>query len=233
MLSHDIRNPLNAIMGVVQLLDRSELNDAQRRFVRLLKSSSENMLSLLNQVLELSKAESSSFSLVETPFAVGDLVHDLVATFEAKAHEKHLQLRASVDAGVPTPILGDPIAIRQILTNLLANAVKFTERGSVELRVETQEIAADAATLAFAVSDSGIGIAPDMVEQIFNEFTQASYETVTKFGGTGLGLSITRKLLALYGSTVQVASVPGEGSTFSFKLRLALPRSTAMSASST
>jgi PAS domain S-box-containing protein len=221
MLSHDIRNPLNAIMGVVQLLDRSELGDAQRRFVRLLKSSSDNMLHLLNHVLELSKAESSSFALVETPFSLENLVSDLVSTFEAKAQEKGLKLRCAVDDRVPVSLLGDPVAIGQILTNLLANAIKFTERGTVELRVETHEIASDAVTLAFAVSDTGIGIAPDMVEQIFDEFTQASYDTVTKFGGTGLGLTITRKLLALYGSTVKVSSVLGEGSTFSFRLRLA------------
>ena len=223
MLSHDIRNPLNALMGVVQLLDRGDLTDAQRRFVRLLKSSSENMLNLLNHVLELSKAESSSFALVETPFSLREIVHDVVSSFEATARAKDLQLRASLDDGVPSTMIGDPVAMRQILTNLVANAVKFTERGAVTVRVQTCQLATDSVTLEIAVADTGIGIAPDVIDRIFAEFTQATYETAMRFGGTGLGLAITRKLLALYGSSVHVASVPGEGSTFSFQLRLALP----------
>jgi PAS domain S-box-containing protein len=223
MLSHDIRNPLNALMGVVQLLDRSDLSEPQRRFVRLLKSSSENMLTLLNHVLELSKAESSSFALVETPFSLQVVVDDVVSAFEAAAREKGLTIRSSVAESVPPALLGDPVAIRQILTNLVANAVKFTSTGGVTLTVETKQIGTDAVALAFAVSDTGIGIAPDVIDRIFNEFTQASYETAMRFGGTGLGLTITRRLLTLYGSTAQVQSVPGEGSTFSFDLRLPLP----------
>ena len=223
MLSHDIRNPLNALMGVVQLLDRGDLTDVQRRFVGLLKSSSENMLHLLNHVLELSKAESSSFALAETPFSLPEIVHDVVAVFEGTAREKNVQLQGRLDDSVPATMIGDPVAMRQILTNLVANAVKFTERGVVEVRVTTRQLATDAVTLEVAVADTGIGIAPDMLERIFAEFTQASYETAMRFGGIGLGLAITRKLLALYGSSVHVASVPGEGSTFSFQLRLALP----------
>jgi PAS domain S-box-containing protein len=223
MLSHDIRNPLNALMGVVQLLDRTDLTDVQRRFVGLLKSSSENMLHLLNHVLELSKAESSSFALAETPFSLREIVHDVVAVFEGTAREKNVQLQGLTDDRVPATMIGDPVAMRQILTNLVANAVKFTERGVVEVRVTTRQLATDAVTLEVAVADTGIGIAPDMLERIFAEFTQASYETAMRFGGIGLGLAITRKLLALYGSSVHVASVPGEGSTFSFQLRLALP----------
>jgi PAS domain S-box-containing protein len=223
MLSHDIRNPLNALMGVVQLLDRGDLTDVQRRFVGLLKSSSENMLHLLNHVLELSKAESSSFALVETPFSLREIVHDVVAVFEGTARAKNVQLQGLLDDSVPATMIGDPVAMRQILTNLVANAVKFTERGVVEVRVTTRQLATDAVTLEIAVADTGIGIAPDMLERIFAEFTQATYETAMRFGGTGLGLAITRKLLALYGSSVHVASVPGEGSTFSFQLRLALP----------
>ena len=223
MLSHDIRNPLNALMGVVQLLDRGDLSDQQRRFVRMLRSSSENMLTLLNHVLELSKAESSSFALVETPLSLRTVIDEVVSTFDAAAREKSLQIRGHIADSVPAALIGDPVAIRQILTNLVGNAVKFTASGSVTLTVETKQIGTDAVTLAFAVSDTGIGIAPEMIERIFNEFTQASYETAMRFGGSGLGLTITRRLLALYGSTVEVQSVPGEGSTFSFNLRLPLP----------
>ena len=223
MLSHDIRNPLNAVMGVVQLLDRGELTDQQRRFVRLLKSSSEHMLNLLNHVLELSKAESGSFTLAEAPFSMHGVVDDVVSTFDAAAREKGLTIRAAVAESVPPAMIGDPVAIRQILTNLVGNAVKFTSTGSVTLTVGTREIGTDAVTLTIAVSDTGIGIAPDVIDRIFNEFTQANYETAMRFGGTGLGLTITRRLLALYGSAVDVQSVPGEGSTFSFNLRLPLP----------
>jgi PAS domain S-box-containing protein len=223
MLSHDIRNPLNALMGVVQLLERSELAEPQRRFLRLLKSSSEHMLSLLNQVLELSRAESNSFALVEAPFSVREAVADVVATFEAAARERSLYLRSAVAGDVPDALIGDPVAIRQVLTNLVGNAVKFTERGGVVLSVDAKEPATDAVTLVIAVSDTGIGMLPEVVERVFNEFTQASYETTLRFGGSGLGLTITRKLLALYGSSVDVQSVPGEGSKFSFELRLPLP----------
>ena len=222
-LSHDIRNPLNALMGVVQLLDRGNLTDQQRRLVQLLKSSSENMLNLLNHVLELSKAESSSFTLVETPFPVRQTVEDVVAAFEAQAREKGVEMRGAMDERVPAVAVGDPVAFRQILTNLVGNAVKFTERGTVAVRVETRELSTDAVTLAISVADSGIGIAPEVVGRIFDEFTQASHDTALRFGGTGLGLTIVRKLLALYGSTIHVDSVPGEGSTFSFTLRLPLP----------
>ncbi len=222
-LSHDIRNPLNALMGVVQLLDRGKLTDQQRRLVRLLKSSSENMLNLLNHVLELSKAESSSFTLVETPFPIRHTVEDVVAAFEAQARAKGIEIRGSMDERVPTVVVGDPVAFRQILTNLIGNAVKFTERGSVEVHAETRELSTAAVSLAISVADTGIGIPPEVVGRIFDEFTQASHDTALRFGGTGLGLTIVRKLLALYGSTIHVDSRPGEGSTFSFTLRLPLP----------
>jgi PAS domain S-box-containing protein len=224
MLSHDIRNPLNAVMGVVQLLDHSDLSEKQHRFVHLLKSSSENMLKLLNHVLELSKVESGSFALVETPFSLRHIVDDVVSTYETTAREKGLELRMSIDECVPVQLMGDPVAMRQVLTNLVGNALKFTERGSVTLNVTTREQAIDAVTVQVEVVDTGIGIAPEVVERIFNPYTQANYDTAMKFGGTGLGLAITRKLLALYGSSVHVESVPGEGSRFFFNLRLAIPK---------
>ena len=127
---------------------------------------------------------------------------------------------------VPQQLLGDPVAMRQVLTNLVGNAVKFTERGSVVLTVTTSECSAHAVTVQVDIADTGIGIAPEVVDRIFNEYTQASYDTAAKFGGSGLGLAITRKLLALYGGDVHVASVPGQGSRFSFSLRLAIPKST-------
>ena len=224
MLSHDIRNPLQALMTVVQLLDRSELTEQQRGFVRLLKSSSANMLSLLTRVLELSRAESGVGVLIENPFAIRDLVSEVVDPFAAAARDKGLELRWSVGDDVPAVVLGDQTAIRQILANLVGNAVKFTHTGSVSVSIKVGELTVDAVTLAFAVSDTGIGIDADALQRIFHEFTQASDETAMRFGGTGLGLAITRRLLAVYGSTVEVDSTPGAGTVFSFKLRLLLPR---------
>ncbi len=223
MLSHDIRNPLHAMMGVVQLLERGELSEQQRRLLKMLKSSSGNMLELLNHVLALSKAESSAFTLAEVPFQVAAVVDEVVATFETQAREKGLQLGSVVAESVPATVAGDPLAMRQILSNLVGNAVKFTTTGSIVVAVEAREVATDAATLHFSVADTGVGIAPDALDAIFNEFTQASYDTSVRFGGSGLGLAIARKLLALYGSRVHVESTPGSGSTFSFTLRLPLP----------
>ena len=145
------------------------------------------------------------------------------ATFDAAARGKGLLLQSTVAGTVPPAVIGDPVAMRQILSNLVGNAVKFTSEGSVTVTVETTQVSTDAVTLACAVTDTGIGMSPDEVERIFNEFTQASYETAMRFGGSGLGLTITRRLLDLYGSTVQVRSMPGEGSSFSFNLRLPLP----------
>ena len=220
MLSHDIRNPLNAVMGVVQLLDRSELTDKQRRHVQLLKSSSRHMLDLLNHVLDLSRIESSSFTLTEIPLSVAAIAREVGEVFGAAARQKGIPLTVTIAESVPGVVLGDPVAMRQILSNLVGNAIKFTDRGSVEVRVSTKERGTDAVTLLVEVIDTGIGIAPEMVERIFQDFTQASYETAMRFGGTGLGLAITRRLLALYGSRVHVESRLGEGSTFSFLLRL-------------
>jgi protein-histidine pros-kinase len=146
-----------------------------------------------------------------------------VATFRTAADQKRLQLRYSIDPAVPRLVLADPIALRQILTNLVGNAVKFTEAGEVRITIGAREVAADTVTLDVAVSDTGIGMAADVLERIFDEFTQGSYETAARYGGSGLGLAIVRKLLSLYDSRIQVRSEPGQGSTFSFSVRLPVP----------
>ena len=230
MLSHDIRNPLQALMTVVRLLELSDLSEQQQSFVRVLKSSSTTMLSLLDRVLELSRAESGSVMPVEAPFVIRELIGEVVDPFSAVARAKGIELRWSLADEVPAVIVGDQTAIRQILGNLVGNAVKFTAAGSVSLTIGVAELTTDAVTLAFAVTDTGIGIAPDAVGRIFNEFTQASDETALRFGGTGLGLAITRRLLAVYGSAIHVESTPGAGTTLSFKLRLLLPRGPIQSA---
>ena len=224
MLSHDIRNPLNALMGNVFLLERSDLGEEHMRRLRVVRSSSESMLALLNRVLEMSKAESAAFALTESAFTLAPLVREAVAAFAGRAEEKGLRLDVTISDDIPETVVGDPIALRQILSNFVGNAVKFTERGSVSVSARVLDLATDAVTLRFVVIDTGIGIPADRVGRIFDEFTQGSADTASRFGGSGLGLSIAKKLLALYGSSIQVESAPGEGSAFSFSLRLAVPR---------
>lgn len=224
MLSHDIRSPLTALMGTVGILERDPLTPMQHESVRVLQRATQHMLTLLDHVLTMSRAESRSAALTETRFHVRTLVEETVATFEAAAAAKSLDLRAAVDDQVPADAIGDPIALRQILVNLVGNAIKFTPCGAVLLSVTTAERSADHVTLQFAVADTGVGIAAEDTERIFEPFTQASDDTAEKFGGSGLGLAITRRLLALYDSSIELTSSAGQGSTFSFSLRLAVPR---------
>src|SRR5690349_622977 len=152
MSSHDIRNPLTAVMGVVGLLERTELDESQQRFLHLLRDSSEHMLNLVARVLDLSKAEPSSFALVETPFSLHDLVADTISTFEAAAREKGVRMEGTVSDAIPAVLLGDPIAIRQILINLVGNAVKFTSAGAVTVSIDAKEAGTDSVTLSCAVT---------------------------------------------------------------------------------
>ncbi|WNG47339.1 response regulator [Archangium minus] len=222
MISHEIRTPMNAIVGLSNLLQEAQLSPQQQEYVRILKLSSENLLSLLNDVLDFSKIEAGKVTLEERSFEVRQLIDSIVHGLGIKAEEKGLRVRVEVDKRVPILLVGDPIKLRQILTNLLSNAIKFTERGSVTVALRVLELFPDAASLEFRVTDTGIGIAEDRLGAIFEEFTQASYEINMKYGGTGLGLAITRKLLDLHGSKMSVESEPGVGSSFSFNLRLKL-----------
>jgi PAS domain S-box-containing protein len=223
MLSHDIRNPLTVVMGTARMLNAGAVSDPQRQMMNLLDVSSANMLQLLDRILELSRLESGSVALCDTVFSVATLIADVVAVYEPSARDKGVSLRGVVDERVPARVSGDPIALRQVMTNLVDNAVKFTRAGRIDVTVRPIEIASDAVTLAFAVADTGIGIAAAAVERIFEEYTQATPDTHRRYGGTGLGLTITRRLLGLYGSKIGVATAPGQGTTFTFDLRLIVP----------
>ncbi|QRK06429.1 response regulator [Archangium violaceum] len=220
MISHEIRTPMNAIVGLSNLLQEAQLSPQQQEYVRILKLSSENLLSLLNDVLDFSKIEAGKVTLEERSFDVRQLIDSIAHGLGIKAEEKGLRVRVEVDKRVPTLLVGDPIKLRQILTNLVSNAIKFTEKGGVTVALRVLESFPDAASLEFRVTDTGIGIAEDRLGSIFEEFTQASYEINMKYGGTGLGLAITRKLLDLHGSKMSVESEQGVGSSFSFNLRL-------------
>ncbi|EPX59714.1 sensory box histidine kinase/response regulator [Cystobacter fuscus DSM 2262] len=220
MISHEIRTPMNAIVGISNLLRETRLSSEQQEYVRILGFSSENLLNLLNNILDFSKIEAGKVTLEERGFDIRQLIHNTVYSLGVKAEEKGLKVQVDLDERVPACLRGDPIKIGQLLTNLLSNAIKFTERGGVTVALRVQELFPDAASLEFRVTDTGIGISEDRLGPIFEEFTQASYETSMKYGGTGLGLAINRKLLELYGSKMSVQSTPGAGSSFSFNLRL-------------
>ncbi|HKV11058.1 MAG TPA: ATP-binding protein, partial [Thermoanaerobaculia bacterium] len=220
MISHDIRTPLNAIVGVSHLLRQTELSPPQQKLVRILGSSSENLMNLVNQILDFGRIEAGKMSLEERPVDLRQLVGEIGDRFRLRAQEKRIALRLEVDERVPQDVVGDPVKLDQVLTNLVGNAVKFTSEGSVTLALEVRAAGPEAVSIEFRVSDTGIGIAPDRLAHIFDDFTQANYDIGLKYGGTGLGLSISRKLVEMYGSRIHVESELGQGTTFSFELRL-------------
>jgi PAS domain S-box-containing protein len=224
MISHDLRSPLSAILTAVSLLENMSPAPHQARYLHVLRSSSEQALALVNNVLDFSRLDSGRAPLRERDFPPRDLVDTIVAAARAAAVGKtDLEVRATVDDAVPERIVGDRAKIGQVLTNLMMNAVKFTDRGFVSLAVSLVERTDDSATLEFVVSDTGIGIPADRLPHIFEEYTQAGDDIAEKYGGTGLGLAISRKLLQLYGSEVHVTSTVGQGTTFSFALTLRCP----------
>jgi PAS domain S-box-containing protein len=220
MISHEIRTPLNAIMGVGHLLAATDLTAPQQKYVRILRSSSASLLGLINDILDFSKIEAGKVSLEERSLDLRQSVGEIVDNLRVKADEKGLELAVHVDERVPASVLGDPIKIGQVLTNLVGNAIKFTAKGSVTVTLQVREQIADAVSIDFQVADTGIGIAPDRLPHIFDEFTQANYDIGVKYGGTGLGLAISKKLVELHGSHIAVESELGRGTTFSFVLRL-------------
>lgn len=220
MISHEIRTPLNAILGVAHLLSGTSPSPPQQKLLAILRSSSENLLGLINDILDFSKIEAGKVQLEERRFDLRQVVGDIVTNLSVKAQEKGLPVRVDIDERLPDCMLGDPVKIGQIVTNLLGNAIKFTAQGSVTVAVRVKETHADRLAIEVKVADTGIGIAEDQLARIFEDFSQASYEISLKFGGTGLGLAITRKLLQLHGSEIYVDSAPGRGSTFFFTLSL-------------
>ena len=220
MISHEIRTPLNAILGSARLLGATDLSPQQEHYLSILRSSSESLLQLVNEILDLSKIEAGKVSLEERELDLRQLVHQVVSNLQAKAEEKGLALEARVDERLPGALLGDPVKIGQVLTNLLGNALKFTAQGSVVAGVQVLETGTDAVTCEIEVADTGIGIAPERLPHIFEDYAQASYDIGLKYGGTGLGLSISKRLVELHGSRLEVESELGSGTRFSFRLRL-------------
>ncbi|WP_169727862.1 ATP-binding protein [Desulfovibrio inopinatus] len=230
-MSHEIRTPLNGIIGMISLAQESVVSAETRRMLESALDACDQMLDILNEILDFSKIEAGKFELVSESFSLRRLIHTLIQVFILQAKKKNIPLHVTIDANVPDMLIGDGLRLRQILSNLLGNAIKFTEQGEIELTIEPREMNAgchDRACLLLTVRDSGIGIPDEKIDTIFDSFTQANTMTNRRYGGTGLGLAITRRLVEMMGGRLWVTSTVGKGSSFSLTLPFGISRDTSL-----
>ena len=215
-MSHEIRTPMNGVLGMTELLLETGLSSTQRKYAETVQRSGQNLLGIINDLLDFSKIEAGKLELENVDMDLRRTIEDVVDLLAERAHAKGLELACSIPADLVTDVRGDPLRLGQILTNLVGNAIKFTEQGSVVIRVASTEQTAKTLTMRFDVSDTGVGISLEAQSRIFDEFSQADGSTTRKHGGSGLGLAISKQLVEMMGGTIQVESAPGAGSTFSF-----------------
>ena len=219
-MSHEIRTPMNGIVGFISLLEKTELNSTQKDYIEIIKTSSDTLVSVINDILDISKIEAGRMEIENIPFDIRSIFESTVFLYDAKAKEKEIELNMLISSSIPSFVIGDPTKLRQVISNLVSNSVKFTNDGEVFIEVSLIKETHNNVELLFEIRDTGIGMNQEEINKLFKPFSQADPSSTRKYGGTGLGLAICKRLVEMMGGTINARSEKAKGSTFSFKLTL-------------